>query len=403
MTAEASGADGLANTLLTSLIAGKSFTVPDVEISSDLYGQPATTGPLYDDITRIDLADLTTGKVGGSGAFDQLMVSMVNHLKVEFEANRISGAEYTKAYIGVVGAILQTAQQFILTKEQSYWSALLVQQQARTAQIQAATTRLELETARVALARAQYEASTAEANYALVKMKLATEDATYTNLVKQSEHTDAQILQVEAETAHVTAQTAGVTFTNTNILPAQQAQLEAETAQSTAQTAGIIYTNTNLLPAQLAGTEAQTAHISEQTVGVTYTNANILPAQKIGIDNTNANLVSQGEGIDFTNENILPKQADLLAEQVEVQRAQTSNTRTDNVTVAGLIGKQKDLYTQQITSYQRDSETKAVKIFSDAWTVQKTQDDGLLAPDQFTNTNINEMLLALRANLNMGS
>jgi len=296
MVAVASGADVLANTLLTSLIAGKDFTIPDIDVSGSVFQQPSAEGPLYGPVAPIALADLTTGMVDGEGVFDRLMTSLVKHLKVEYESNRISGAEYTKAYVGVIGAALQTAQQFLLNKDQAYWQALLVQAQGRTAEIQAITARFELETAKVLLARNKYEAATAEAGYALTKMKITTEDATYGNMIKQ------------------------------------------------------------------------------------------------------------GEGLDFTNDNILPRQRDLLQEQIEVQRAQTLDTRSDDLTpVTGSVGKQKALYTQQITSYQRDAETKAVKIFTDAWITQKTMDEGLLAPDQFTNTNINEMLIAIRANLNMGS
>lgn len=296
MPAIPSGADALANTLLENLTAGVDFTLPELDLSNPIFNQPLPTGPLYVEINKIELDDLTTGVVGGTGVFDRLMVSLVNHLKVEYQANRISGAEYTKAYVGVVTAALQTSSQFLLAKDQAYWQALLVQAQARAAEIEAINARIALETARIILVRSQFEAATAEVNYGLSKMKIATEDATYSNLTKQ------------------------------------------------------------------------------------------------------------GEGIDFTNENILPVQKNLLTEQVEVQRSQTMDTRTDGVTVTtGSVGKQKALYDQQITSYKRDAETKVTKLFTDAWITQKTIDEGLLAPDQFTNVNLNEVLLALRANVNLGS
>jgi len=196
---------------------------------------------------KLLITDLTSGTVGGTGLFDKLMVSLVVHLKVEYDANRISGAEYTKAYVGIVGAALQTAQQFLVASEQVYWGSL-----------------------------------TAE----------------------------AQI----------------------------------------------------------------------------------------------ANLELQGDGLTLTNTTVIPQQVALLEEQTEVQRAQTLNTRTDGVTtIVGAVGKQKDLYTQQIASYQRDAETKVAKIFADAWITQKTIDEGLLAPTQFGNTDINEVLVAIRAANNLGA
>ncbi|QYW02274.1 virion structural protein [Stenotrophomonas phage Philippe] len=107
-------------------------------------------------------------------------------------------------------------------------------------------------------------------------------------------------------------------------------------------------------------------------------------------------------GAKFNVEQMLPQQLINAQEQGEAQRAQTSNTRSDGSTVAGLIGKQKDLYTQQITSYQRDIEIKAAKIWTDAWTVMKTMDDGLLPPNQFANTNIDSILLTVKTNNELG-
>ena len=294
MTATPSGAGDLANTLLTSLTSGVDFTIPTVDLTDVDLTVPAATGALYGTIDQLAIDDLTTGVVAGTGVFDKLMVSLTAHLKVEYEANRISGAEYTKAYLGVVTAALGAASQFLLTRDQTYWQSLLVQAQAQAASVGLVTARVELETARIQLARNQFEAATAEANYGLTKMKIATEDATY------------------------------------------------------------------------------------------------------------GNLALQGAGIDYTNTQILPAQKNLLLEQQEVQRAQTMDTRSDGTTtIVGAVGKQKDLYTQQITSYQRDAEQKVAKIFSDAWITQKTIDEGLLAPTNFNNTNVDAVLTKLRVGVDL--
>ena len=92
-----------------------------------------------------------------------------------------------------------------------------------------------------------------------------------------------------------------------------------------------------------------------------------------------------------------------LTEQGEAQRAQTMDTRSDGTAVVGLLGKQKALYDQQITSYKRDAEVKAGKLWIDAWITMKTIDEGLLPPDQFTNTEINEVLATLKTNNVLGS
>ena len=84
-----------------------------------------------------------------------------------------------------------------------------------------------------------------------------------------------------------------------------------------------------------------------------------------------------------------------------MQRAQTLDTRSDGSTVVGAVGKQKDLYSQQIKSYQRDSELKAAKLFADAWTVQKTVDEGFVAPANFQNPSLDSVLGHIKTNNNL--
>lgn len=284
------GADTTANTLLTSLLAGKSFNLPDVDLSDGRFQIPDDDDSLYDNVERLTNEDLTTRVVDGSGVFDALMSGLSAHLKKEYEQNRITGEQYTKAYTASLGGALQTATSFLLGRDQAYWQAVLAQIQARTSEIQVVTARVQLEVAKAQLATARIQAMNAEAEFALTKMKIATEDQQYC------------LLKVQTE---------------------------------------------------------------------------------------------QGE---YTLTQILPTQKTLLEEQVEVQRAQTMDTRTNGVVIRGSVGKQKDLYTQQITSYQRDAEVKAAKLFTDAWITQKTIDEGLLPPGAFRNDSINVILRNIKAN-----
>lgn len=96
---------------------------------------------------------------------------------------------------------------------------------------------------------------------------------------------------------------------------------------------------------------------------------------------------------DYNIDHMLPSQKKLVDEQMESARGQTMNTRSDGSTIiAGMLGKQKDLYTQQITSYQRDAEVKAAKMFLDAWVTQKTLDEDLLPPTAFQMASIETVM-----------
>lgn len=278
------GADIEANALMVSLTEGEDFTIPEVDFTKPEFQLPFDPdGPLYAAVPQITINDLTTRVIGGAGVFDSLMDAFKAHLREEMDKNRITGAEYTKAYIALSESAMSQSVAFLLGKDQAFW-------QAQTAQFQAITARVEMESSKIRAAAIQLEALNTKANFALTKMKIASEEI-------------------------------GVCTAKYNL----------ET----------------MLPQQLKN---------------------------------------------------LTVQEDLLSEQMEAQRGQTNDTRTDALPVRGVMGKQKDLYAQQITSYQRDSEVKAGKLFTDAWITMKSIDEGLLPPSGFANASIDTVLTALKTN-----
>ena len=266
-----------ANRLLEELTKGDDLTLPDIDMSGPEWDIPGgDDSPIFGAIDKISNESLTTREVGGSGTFDALMESAHNHLKAEFKANRITGGEYTKAYIAMMESCMSNAVQFLLGRDQAYWAAAM-------AQIQAVTARVQLATSKAQFVLAKIQALSAKSEYALTKMKIATESETYCAAL-------------------------------------------------------------------------------------------------------------------FNASQMLPQQLKLVTEQTEAQRAQTLDTRSDGTTVTGSVGKQKELYSQQITSYQRDAEVKASKLFTDAWITQKTIDEGLNPPNGFTNASIDTILTKLKSN-----
>lgn len=274
------GAENEAKDILEDLTEGLNFTIPNPDMSGPGWDFPTgPNDPLSEPIVPITNEDLTNRKVNGDGTFDYIMAGMRSHLKEEYEKGRITGAEYTKAYIELTAGAMSNGVQFLLARDQAKWTAI-------RAQLEALTARVQLETAKAQLAMIQFQANTAKAEYALTTMKLATESINY--------------------------------------------------------------------------------------CVAKYNLDNILPAQKI-----------------------------LVTEQTNTQRGQTTDTRLDGTAITGSIGKQKDLYTQQITSYQRDAENKTARMWVDAWITQKTIDEGLTPPDQFTNAQVNTLLANLRARNNI--
>lgn len=256
------GGDTQAKIILENITQGIDFTIPDIDLSNEFFQIPDELLEQWrNTVTKLSLEDLTTREVNGSGVFDALMESVKNHIREEYDKNRITGAEYTKAYTAITESAISNSVQFLLQRDQAYWAAV-------QAQIAAITSNVQLANARVQLAIAQSQAHTAQAEYALTTMKLATEDAQFA----------------------------------------------------------------------------------------------------------------------------------LISEQEEAVRGQTLNVRRDGSIIVGSIGVQKDLYNQQIVAYQRDSELKASKIWSDMWTVLRTIDEGYPLPTVFDNTVIDTVLQTLKTN-----
>ncbi len=358
------GADTEANELISDLTTDISFEIPAIDLDAVIFKLPGDeTIPMYGQVTPLTNADLTTGEVSGSGSFDALMRGFKAHLTQEFEKGRITGAEYAKAYTTLTQNAMAAGVQFLLGRDQAYWAAQL-------AQLQAITARVQLETTKLQLAQVQLEALNSKANYALTKMRLSSESMTYCIAKYNLENTlPAQKDQILQQTENLVTEDAVNQYQLTDMLPKQLEMLTAQVAQQIAETDISEYNLSNLLPGQLAKLEAETLNVEQQT--------------DIG---------------EYQLTYILPKQLALTTEQVETQRSQTLDTRTDGSAIVGSVGKQKDLYSQQITSYQRDAEVKAAKMFTDAWITQKTIDEGLLPPTGFTNASLDDVLDVIKAN-----
>ncbi len=140
-------------------------------------------------------------------------------------------------------------------------------------------------------------------------------------------------------------------------------------------------------------TNAQKLGQDKQTETANYNLINLLPKQVDLLDEQIAGAVKDTETKTYTLDEIMPVQKLNLQEQAEAQRGQTMDTRSNGITpIAGSIGKQNSLYAQQIISYQKDSQLKAGKIFSDIWTVQKTVDESPDVPDAFGYQTINSVM-----------
>lgn len=132
----------------------------------------------------IDISDITTGSIDGTGAFDVLMRTVGLHLTNEYAQGRITGDRYAQSYTEAMIATLDQATRFVVSSAQT---------SANDALIQAQIDKIYKEIEVMGVQMDQIEAQTALAN-------------------KQTELTTAQIAKVGADTSLVGTQEQLVTY-----------------------------------------------------------------------------------------------------------------------------------------------------------------------------------------------
>jgi hypothetical protein len=182
-------------TLFSGLIAGlpaipafpspATITIPPVEaVPVDLTGE----------VNKADVDELTSGAVAGTGVFDKIMLSLSTHIESQYQKELIGKSDVAQVYIAAIQAVLPQAVQFVLSAEQSYWQAKLIQIQAQNAFLERARLNAEIETAKLVAYRAQADAYAAQVN-------AITAQGTYANNKLQLAATLQQINTLEAQQA----------------------------------------------------------------------------------------------------------------------------------------------------------------------------------------------------------
>ena len=430
----------LSNELLVELTGDADFSIPKINLADPQFDIPYDpNSDLYKTVKHLTNDDLTTKDIDGSGTFDVLMGGVASQLQEEFSSERITGAEYTRAYVNCITAAMQSAIQFVTSKDQVFW-------QAQTAQYEAFKARLDAETARITLAASLYDMYNRKAQYALTKEQLATAKIDYdtssfnlSNLLPLQEasatiknKTDQTVLddQIPIQTAILASQKTGqdlnndsVKYNNENILTKQSAALDLENKTSQFNIDSVLpkqaasldiqnqtaqYNLATYLPTQTAIAKDQDTLLQTQNSNAiiegkvnSYQLSDVLPSQVNLTKEQITGVAIQNSSNQYTLDNILPSQWTLLKEQIETQLAQTKETRSTGEPVSGLLGSQIALYRQQIDAYKRDAESKGLKLMLDPWSVSKSSDEGVETPTSINNNAINVAATKYLSNLGL--
>ena len=82
-------------------------------------------------MATLDVSNVTTGTINGTGMFDVMMQTVFLHLQREYASGRITGDMYAKAYIEIMNNTLAQATQYVVAAFQATANDELVAAQIR--------------------------------------------------------------------------------------------------------------------------------------------------------------------------------------------------------------------------------------------------------------------------------
>ena len=82
-------------------------------------------------MAMLDVNNVTTGTIDGTGTFDVLMQTVFLHLQREYASGRITGDMYAKAYIEIMNNTLAQVTQYVVAAFQATANDDLVAAQIR--------------------------------------------------------------------------------------------------------------------------------------------------------------------------------------------------------------------------------------------------------------------------------
>ncbi len=246
--------------------------------------------------TTLNIAELTTGSLTGTGVFDVLLQTLRLHLDREFTSGRITGTAYATVYSQALIAFLQQATGYCVSKTKL---ALELQQLSE----------------QVALLQLQQDQLTADTALKAKELDIRTYELTY---IKPQ------------ELALITQQVATQQYTVQTRMPAELAGIQAETSLKA-------YELTDMKPSEKAQLVAQTSHVTKQELSTIQQTTNMV-SQNLQIEQQTANLASQQSQIEAETAKVLYETTYVLPENVKVIKnqqdqliAQTNKVTTDTV------------------------------------------------------------------------
>lgn len=318
--------------------------------------------------TVLNIAELTTASLTGTGVFDVLLQTLRLHLDREFTSGRITGTAYATVYSQALTAVLQQSVGFCLSKTKLALELQQMQEQVVLLQKQqdqiTATIRqtdyitdyqlpADLATKNKQLALLDYDL----VNIKPVELAIAQQDILLKTAQAALTSYDLTTIKPQ-ELALLTQKVANETYVVQHRLPAEVADIEAGVALKD-------YELTDIKPIQKAQIQAETSHIGKQELGTIQQTRN-LESQQAQIEATTDRLI-------YETTTKLPEEVQLIKLNQDQLIAQNNKIATDTV-VTIKQGHLTDAQTCQVTAQTNQVNAEvALKLPEEVELVKRNQ------------------------------
>lgn len=334
----------------------------------------------------LNVTELTTGGIAGTGVFDVLMRSVKNHVQEEHAKSRITGKEYATVYLEALQSTLAQSIEYLLRAKTLGFEldnlgkqGVLLDHQAEIAikDAQLKFAQIAQTQAQTELTEQQTKSAEAEAHKIPVEISLLR-----SNLELASVEKDLRIAQVglaETEKDIAVYNLANKTPVEVELLQAQTDNAQSQIALTEAQVVKITEEN-KVIPYNIERIQAEIANMTRQSdilekeLEIKISSLALQDKQLLLAD---AELQVRALELDVKRAEVqaAQAQAQLYAAKVLTENAQTMDAAHPN----SVLGSNIAVLRAQAAGYARDAEQKAAKILVDAWNVQRNTDESIQA------------------------
>ena len=334
----------------------------------------------------LNVTELTTAEIAGTGVFDVLMQSVKNHVQEEHAKSRITGKEYATVYLEALQSTMAQSVEYLLRAKTLGFEldnlgkqGVLLDHQAEIAikDAQLKFAQIAQTQAQTELTEQQTKSAEAEAHKIPVEISLLR-----SNLELASVEKDLRIAQVglaETEKDIAVYNLANKTPVEVELLQAQTDNAQSQIALTEAQVIKITEEN-KVIPYTIERIQAEIANMTRQS--------DILEKE---LEIKISSLALQDKQLLLADAELEVRKLELEVKRAEVESAQaqaqlyaakvlTENAQTmDAAHPNSVLGSNIAVLRAQAAGYARDAEQKAAKILVDAWNVQRNTDEGIKA------------------------